>query len=115
MAIRDGQPFQTDAPAQALQINPRAFRVPGKTLLGLRNIAVDLPAAACFTVLPAAVDEALYVFRRVAEKEADFMGKGIIPGNAAGKAGDAGLRIGGRITESPEKLPRFRAAEGGSE
>lgn len=72
----NGEPPDGKAAFITSAIDGGALLKPGKLPFGMVCVAVDLPASAVFTAQAFMPDETIHILRRIAQKQADFMGKG---------------------------------------
>ena len=73
--FKNSKAIQRCAFGMLLTVDPGAFLVLVKLLLGSFRIAVDLPTAAAFAAVGPLTDETLHILRGIAQKKPDFMGK----------------------------------------
>ena len=71
--FKNSKAIQRCALGMLLTVDPGAFFVRFKFLLGSFRITVYLPTAAAFAAVGALTDETLHILRGIAQKEADFM------------------------------------------
>ena len=102
--------LQNAAPAaEQPPVNAPALLVLGKEPGGLTFIAVDLPAAGALVVGAAVVDKALHVSQRVAEKQPNLMGKGVLCAKALAQPFQCGggAQVGVALTGQKLRNARF--------
>ena len=107
--------MQNAAPAaEQPPVNTPAFLVFGKELGGLAFVAVDLPTAGALVVGAAVVNKALHVSQRVAEKQANLMGKSVLSTKALAQMLQRGVRTQVGIALAGQKFrnPRFAQITG---
>lgn len=107
------QTVQLSAFGVLLAVDAGTFLILGKGFPGRLFIPVDFPASGTFAAVGTLGDEPLHILGRVAQKQADFMGKGLFCPELTGKLLDAvltafrfiavtakqlGCRIPGKIT-----------------
>lgn len=78
--------------------------VTGKARLHLRRIAIGFPEAAAGEILPLVFDEADHIPERVAQEQADLMGKFRLGSQAAGQLFQQSVQICPRISNPFQKF-----------
>ena len=86
-------------------INSAAFLVFSEDVFGRLFVAIDLPASNTLVITGFIEDETQNILRRIAEKQADLMGKFPIRPQAADQVDHAPVGISRRITIPQEQPP----------